>query len=136
MKKMNIDIQLDPVKDGTNWGIDNTKNKREGALIVGTNGKYRFVEEEEAREILERLYECSAFDYLGKSSFLLIYNRKKVLYANDTKFLVGSGMIVRATKKGLEFIDKSEILEAKMEFESRIVTLCGNDILFSAYEIG
>lgn len=136
MEKIEIDIQLDPIQDGANWVPDKMKVKGSGALIIGTNGEYRFVKEEEASEILAKLLGCCEPNYLGKTSFLVLYNSKKLICTGDGKFLVGSAMIMKATSRGIAFLEECEIDAAKKEFERRIVTLCGNGIQFSAYEIG
>ena len=43
MKNIEINIQLDPVNDGVNSCPANVKMKGRGALVIGTNGNYRFV---------------------------------------------------------------------------------------------
>lgn len=136
MKTIEIDIQLDPVKDGASWIPDKMTIQGRGALIIGTNGQYRFAGEEEAMELFDRLGTCSESAYMGKTNFLMVYNSKKVLSTGDSRFLVGSSMIVKGTRNGVEFMDESEIEAAKVEFESRLATLCGSGIQFSAYEIG
>ncbi len=135
MKIIEIDIRLDPVKDGTSWTPEKMKRKGRGALIIGTSGKYRVAEQDEATEIIDRLSGVSSSDYMGKTSFLVIYNSKKVLTTGGGKFLVGSALIVKGTNKGITFLDKEDVEEAKVEFESRLATLCGSGIQFSAYEI-
>lgn len=140
MKKMEIDIQLDPVKDGASWIPDKMTIKGRGALIIGTNGQYRFAEEDEVMGIFDQLSGCGASDYLGQTAFLVVYNSNKVLYTDDGRFFVGSVVIVKGTAKGtakgIEFLDEAEIEEVKTEFESRLSMLCGNGFQFSAYEIG
>ena len=135
MKIIEIDIRLDPVKDGTNRLPEKIKHRGGGALIIGTNGKYRVAEEEEATEILDRLSGVCSSDYMGKTSFLVVYNSKKVLTTGDGKFLVGYALIVKETNKGIALLDEEDVEEAKAEFESRLATLCGSGIQFSAYEI-
>lgn len=136
MKKMEIDIQLDPVKDGASWIPEKMTIKGRGALIIGTNGQYRFAEEDEVMAIIDQLSSCGASDYLGQTAFLVVYNSNKVLFTDDGRFFVGSAMIVKGTAKGIEFLDEAEIEEVKAEFESRLSMLCGNGFQFSAYEIG
>ena len=135
MQNIEITIQLDPVEDGANWIPKGMKIKGGGALIIGTNGDYRIAEENEVIEILDRLSGCCSSDYMGKTSFLVVYNKKKIVAAGDAKFIVGSVMIVKGSAKGIELLDEEEIEQAKKEFESRLATLCGSGIQFSAYEI-
>lgn len=136
MKTFEIDIQLDPVNDGANWIPEKMRCKDRGALIVGTNGKYRFAEEEEAMEVFDKLSGICASGYMGKTEYLIVYNSKKVLSAGTNYYLAGSAMIVKGTVRGIELLTQSEMEEALKEFESRLVTLCGSGIQFSAYEIG
>lgn len=136
MKAFEIGIQLDPVNDGANWIPEKMRCKNRGALIVGTNGQYRFAEEEEALEILDRLSGTCASDYMGKTEYLIVYNSNKVLSAGTKQYLAGSAMIVKGTAKGIEFLSQAEMEATLKEFESRLVILCGNGIQFSAYEIG
>lgn len=136
MKEIEINIQLDPVDDGAIVVSEQVKRKDKGALIIGTNGEYRFADEEEAYEILDRLAFKSASDYMGKSEFLVIYNAQKVLASGGSRFVVGSVMIIKGTERGLEFLSEAEAEKAKNEFISRLAVLCGSGIQFSAYEIG
>ena len=136
MKNIEINIELNPVKDGASWVPDHMKRKGRGALIIGTNGKYRFAQEEEAIKLFNEMSGFCESDYMGDTNLLVLYNSKKVLNTCDGRFLAGSVMIMKATEKGVEFINESEIEAAKAGFESRLVTLCGNGIQFSAYEIG
>ena len=136
MKAIDINIQLDPVEDGASFIPDEVRRKDKGALIIGTNGEYRIAGEEEAYELLDRLAMNGVSDYMGKTDYIVVFNAKKVLCVSGTKFVVGSVMIVKGTDKGLKFLDDEEIEEAKAEFESRLVVLCGSGIQFSAYEIG
>lgn len=136
MKGIEINIQLDPVEDGASWIPKDMKVKGEGALIIGTNGKNRIAEEDEALEILDRIATVCASDFMGNTPYLAIYNSNKVLHAGTGRYLVGSAIIVKGTCKGIAFLNEAEIEDAKKEFESRLVTLCGGGIQFSAYELG
>ena len=54
MKNIEINIQLDPVEDGISWTPKKVKQECKYALVIGTNGKYRLIDENEAVDILER----------------------------------------------------------------------------------
>lgn len=136
MNNIEISIQLDPVEDGASFIPDKIKRKDKGALIIGTNGEYRIAEEAEVFGILDRLSVDTASDYMGITDYLVIFNIKKMLCVSGSKYIVGSVMIVKGTAKGIELLNEEEIAEAKEEFESRLATLCGSGIQFSAYEIG
>ena len=136
MKEIEINIQLDPVEDGAIVIPKQVVREDKGALIIGTNGEYRFAKEAEAYEILDRLGINCAADYMGRTDDMTIFNAKKVLNAGGSQFVVGSVMIVKGTERGIEFLNEAEVEEAKVEFESRLAVLCGSGIQFSAYEIG
>lgn len=135
MKAIEISIQLDPVEDGAVVIPKQERRKDKGALIIGTNGEYRFAGEKEAYDIFDRLSVNSEADYMGKTGFLVIFNARKVLVVSGSRFVVGSVMIVKGTDRGIELLDEEEAEIAKTEFESRLVILCGSGIQFSAYEI-
>ncbi len=136
MKEIEINIQLDPVEDGAIMIPKQVSREDKGALIIGTNGEYRFAKEAEAYEILDRLGMNCAADYMGKTDYMTIFNAKKVLSTGESQFVVGSVMIIKGTERGIEFLNEAEAEEAKIEFESRLAVLCGSGIQFSAYEIG
>ena len=135
MKNIDITIQLDPVNDGVSSIPTNVKMKGRGALVIGTNGNYRFIDEDEAVEILDRLSGNCGTDYMGKNNYLVVQNSKKVIKAIEGRFIVGSVLIVKGTDKGIEFLEEDEINTVINEFASRMATLCSGDMQFSAYEI-
>lgn len=136
MNKIEINIQLDPVTDGASFMPDKVVNKSRQGLVIGTNGEYRTIDEAEVYEILDRLAKVSESDYMGKTSFLAVFNAKKVLSTGGARFVVGSVLIIKGIREGIALLDTEEIEQAKEEFESRLVTLCGSGIQFSAYELG
>lgn len=136
MNKIEINIQLDPVTDGASYMPDKVINKSRQGLVIGTNGEYRTIDEAEVYEILDRLAEVSESDYMGKTSFLAVFNAKKVLTTGGARFVVGSVLIIKGVREGIALLDAEEMEQAKAEFESRLVTLCGSGIQFSAYELG
>ena len=139
MKQIEINIQLDPVTDGPNFLPEKVTNESKKALVIGTNGEYRLIGEEEVYEIFDRMAAAmvSESDFMGKTDFLAVFNAKKVLSTGGAKFVVGSVLIVKGTREGIALLlDEEEIEQAKTEFQSRLVTLCGSGIQFSAYELG
>ena len=97
MKNIEISIQLDPVNDGVNSFPTDVRMKGRGALVIGTNGNYRFIAEDEAIEIMDKLSGCCETEYIGKTSYLVVYNSKKVIKTIEGKFFVGSALIVKGT---------------------------------------
>ena len=136
MNKIEINIQLDPVNDGASFFPEKVVNKSKQGVVIGTNSEYRMVEEAEVYQILEQLGQVSDSDYMGKTSFLAVFNAKKVLSTGTSKFLVGSMLVVKGGRNGIELLNAEEVEKVKVEFESRLVTLCGSGTQFSAYELG
>ena len=135
MKNIEISIQLDPVNDGVNSFPTDVRMKGRGALVIGTNGNYRFIAEDEAIEVMDKLSGCCETEYICKTSYLVVYNSNKVIKTIEGKFFVGSALIVKGTNAGMEFLSEDEIDTVVNEFASRMATLCSGDIQFSAYEI-
>ena len=138
MKQIEINIQLDPVTDGPNFLPEKVTNESKKALVIGTNGEYRLIDEDEVYEIFDRMASAmvSESDFMGNTDFLAVFNAKKVLSTGGAKFVVGSVLIVKGAREGIALMDEEEIEQAKTEFQSRLVTLCGSGIQFSAYELG
>lgn len=135
MENIEITIQLDPISDGVSDCPDNVKMKGRGALVIGTNGNYKFIDESEAFEIMDKLSGFCSTEYMGKTNYLIVYNSKKVIKTFEGRFFVGSALIVKGAQTGMEFIDEDEINTVVSEFASRMATLCSGDIQFSAYEL-
>lgn len=75
-------------------------------------------------------------DYMGHKVFLVICNSKKIIRVGEAKFFVGSVLVMKGSKERAEFLTDEEVEYAKMQFASRLVTLCADGMEFSAYEIG
>lgn len=136
MKQIEINIQLDPVTDGPCFLPEKVTNKSKQALVIGTNGEYRTIDEDEVYEIFDRMSTVSESGYMGKTDFLAVFNSKKMLSTGGSKFVVGSVLIVKGVRDGIALLDTEEIEQAKTEFQSRLAILCGSGIQFSAYELG
>ena len=93
MKKIELKIELDPVTDGATITSDNPVSKEDGALVISTTGESRIVDQDEANEILERLTGKSTCEYLGSTDYLMIYNRDKIINADDGRYFMGSAII-------------------------------------------
>lgn len=136
MQTVDINIQLDPATDGIICSFEKVKPEDRNALIIGTNGNYRIVDEEEALSILSRMDGFGRSEYMGSTHFLVVFNAGKVIKAGDGEYIAGSVLILKSGKRGIAFMTEEEIEKAKKEFASRIVTLCADGTSFSAYEIG
>ena len=136
MKTIEISIRLDPVEDGIRRMPKEEKMEGKHALVIGTNGKYRVIEEEETISLIDRLLGNLRIDYMGKSAFLVVYNASKVIVTGEGEYIAGSVLVIKADKNGIALLDTEEIEAAKVEFAARLVTLCADGVDFSAYEIG
>lgn len=136
MQTVEISIQLDPSVDGINWTPKKIKLEGKHALVIGTNGQFRIIDEDEAVSILDRLSGNCYSDYMGHTEFLVVCNSKKIIKTGDARFIAGSVLIVKAGRGGIDFLTDEEIEAAKAEFAARLATLCADGLEFSAYEIG
>ena len=64
MQTVEISIRLDPLTDGINWIPKKIKMEGKHALVIGTNGKFRIVEEDEAASILDKLSGNCISEYI------------------------------------------------------------------------
>ena len=135
MKKIELKIELDPVTDGATITSDNPVSKEDGALVISTTGESRIVDQDEANEILERLTGKSTCEYLGSTDYLMIYNRDKIINAEDGRYFMGSAIIFNGTIRGIEMLTEDDYSSAATEFESRLVTLAADGERFKAFPI-
>ena len=137
MKEIDIRIQLNPLTDG----VVMTKKEDMGredkhALIIGTNGKYRLVSLQEAKEILYSLKDESASFILGSSDYLVIYNAGKSVSINEADYLVGSMLVMRMQEDKLCMMSNEEIAQVQELIGNRMETMISDDQTFSALELG
>lgn len=135
MQTVEISIRLDPTSDGINWIPKKIKMEGKHALVIGTNGKFRIVEEDEAASILDKLSGNCISEYMGHTEFLLVCTAKKIIKTGEARFIAGSVLIVKAGRNGIDLLTDEEIDAAKTEFAARLVTLCADGMEFSAYEM-
>jgi hypothetical protein len=106
------------------------------ALIIGTNGKYRLVSLQEAKEILYSLKDESASFILGSSDYLVIYNAGKAVSINEADYLVGSMLVMRMQEDKLCMMSNEEIAQVQELIGNRMETMISDDQTFSALELG
>ena len=136
MKEIDIRIQLNPLTDG----VVMTKKEDMGredkhALIIGTNGKYRLVSLQEAKEILYSLKDESASFILGSSDYLVIYNAGKAVSINEADYLVGSMLVMRMQEDKLCMMSNEEIAQVQDLIGNRMETMVSDGQTFSALEL-
>ena len=135
MKKIELKIELDPVTDGATVTSDHPVSKEDGALVIATTGESRIVDQDEANEILERLTGKSTCEYLGSTDYLMIYNRDKIINADDGRDFIGSAIIFNGTIRGIEMLTEDDYSSASMQFNSRLVTLRAGEDRLKAFPI-
>ncbi len=135
MDLIEVNIDLDPVKDGM-VGIEKPVNISDQlALIAGTNGNTRVVDKEEALSIIGRLGESCEFTTLGNTGLAVIYNRDRVMRVNDRKYLIGSAIIAWYREGHMYTLNTDEVEIERNEFISRLTILNGECVSMSAFEI-
>ena len=137
MQEIDIIIQLDPLTDGVVMTKKSDMERDDKhALIIGTNGKYRLISLQEAKEILYSLKEESASFILGSSDYLVIYNAGKAVSINDADYLVGSMLVMRMQEDELCMMSNEEIAQVQELIGTRMETMISDDQTFSALELG
>ena len=133
---MDINIVLDPVNDGISCNTKHITCKDKGALIIGTNGKSRFVGLERVPYELEGLADLSHSEYMEETPYLLIFNANKVFNVGRKRFFVGSVLVLKSEDDGeLLPLDRQDCQWAAEEFKDRLVTLVCDGQEFQAYEL-
>ena len=137
MKEIDIRIQLNPLTDGVVMTkIEDMGREDKHALIIGTNGKYRLVSLQEAKEILYSLKDESASFILGSSDYLVIYNADKAVSINEADYLVGSMLVMRMQEEKLCMMSNEEIAQVQDLIDNRMETMVSDGQTFSALELG
>ena len=136
MKTIEVNINLDPVNDGVIFRRTDIRRKDKGALIIATSGEYRIADEDEVREILEKMSEKGLGEYIGNTPYLAVLNKDKILSIGYEKYFVGTAVIMKYDGKSSHgMLTEDEFDEAAEQFMSRLITLSGDGQEFSAYEI-
>lgn len=135
MKNMEIEIRLNPIPDRI-CRLKKEDAPKEGALFIGTNGEYRIIQEAEIIDLLSRIAGACTIGRMGKSDYFVVCPDKKLLLVDATCYLVGSALVFKKEDFVLKPLKEEEIEKAITEFMSRLVTLCGNGVQFTAYEVG
>ncbi len=130
---MNIEISLNPLTDGfveSEGNVDASRGDRH-VLIIGTNGNMRLTDMEEGRQILEAFESCGASMILG-DSYIALFNDQKAFDLEESRFFVGSMVIMKMSGNLLTPLSEEEITEARELLEGHMATLVSGDQNFSA----
>ena len=134
METLDIKIKLDPVTDGVNF-LPEEEPGMTGAMVIGTNGDYRIIDEDETEQLLERLSGNTYSEYMGRTPYLVIMNDKKLLRIADKCFFAGSALILKKTEDGIGPMSGDDFDRAKWEFAGRLGILVHDGKEFMAYEV-
>ena len=133
---MDIRITLDPVYDGPVIRESVGEKKERGALIIATNGERRMADFDEAADLLNRLSETGYGDYMGKTHYMIMVNKDKLLEVGESRFLIGTAIIVKYNGDGIiSLLSEEDAKEAEKEFESRLCSVVWGREAYSAYEL-
>ena len=134
MSRIAINIELIPYKDGLIQLPDKVCRTELQGLIIGTNGKSRLIDLDGAHEIIKKLENRSTGNFLENTPYIMIFDGDRIFKAEGNQYFVGSVLILKHDQDRLCGIPKNELKHVKSLFGSRIVTLCAEEITFSAYE--
>lgn len=138
MDRLELNMQLDPAIKAATWFLESedTKNQRYGALVIGTNGEYRFACPKELFDTIEKLEEHVEVDIIGKSEYVLIFNDNNILNLGGDQYFIGSAFVVKMGETCLELVSEDEIDDIRELFGGRVMELrFGKNQVFSAYEL-
>jgi len=135
VKKIEVKIALDPVNDGAEIKEIKLMRKDEGALIIGTNGESRIADAIEANSILDRLNSVGHGEYLGNSNYIAMFNGDRIINFGTGRCFIGSAIILKYEHEKLSLLVGEDFEEASKEFESRLITIVGDEQEFSALEL-
>lgn len=129
-----IKIDLDPVNDGI---VSKGKNAQDdgACLVIATNGDYKMIDANEAKNILDALGDDVKLYPFYKSTCVMAYNRRKVINIAGNEFLIGSVLIINPARKEIT-LNMDDIEDVSKEFFSRLVDIkLGLNQTVTAYEL-
>lgn len=129
-----IEIKLNPLTDGiieSKIQVDSISTDRH-VLIIATNGKYRLTDSIEFKDILEGLKNCVGSMILGDSDFIVLFNENKVFSLEDSRFFVGSMLVMKICGKDLLPLTDEEIVSVQDLLDGHMATLVSGNHQFSA----
>ncbi len=135
MKKIEVNINLDPVNDGVTITETEPEGKREGALIISTDGNERVALFDEAMEVLKTLAESLEAERLRGTPFVVFYNKDRLITNGTDKCLIGSVMIMKTVCGSYYLLEPGEYEEAERAFYTRLGRIKYNGQEYSAMEV-
>lgn len=141
MKDLEIRINLDPVNDKIiNFPVrnnpgDGTEVKNVKGIVMGTNGEFRTVDEDEVYRIMTALEGKSLARSLS-DDYMMLFSLEGVINAEFTRYLVGSVLIMKVGKDArFKDLTDFDIDMMRTFFETDLVTLTYGKEKFDAYPL-
>lgn len=135
MKTIEININLDPIKDGAVCIAKPVTTSEKVGLVVGTNGKFRIINDREVQQLFEHLGENAGVEPMGKSGYAAVFRVDRIMKIEDEHYFVGSAMILKCDGARLDMMEAELVEEAKEAFTSRLVMLKSEDVQFSGFQL-
>ncbi len=141
MKDLDIRINLDPVNDKIlNFPVRNNsrdgKNiKNQKAVVIGTNGTYRTVDEDEMDRIMTALGDNGIAKSLSEN-YVMLFSAESIINAEFTRYLVGSVLVMKiGDDSRIKDLTDFDIDMMRTFFETDLVTLTYGKEKFDAYPL-
>lgn len=141
MKDLDIRINLDPVHDKIlNFPVRNNprdgKNiKNQKAVVIGTNGTYRTVDEDEMDRIMTALGDNGIAKSLSEN-YVMLFSAESIINAEFTRYLVGSVLVMKiGDDSRIKDLTDFDIDMMRTFFETDLVTLTYGKEKFDAYPL-
>ena len=141
MKELDIRINLDPVNDKIlNFPVRNNprdgKNiKNQKAVVIGTNGTYRTVDEDEMDRIMTALGDNGIAKSLSEN-YVMLFSAESIINAEFTRYLVGSVLVMKiGDDSRIKDLTDFDIDMMSTFYETDLVTLTYGKEKFDAYPL-
>ena len=141
MKDLDIRINLDPVNDKIlNFPVRNNprdgKNiKNQKAVVIGTNGTYRTVDEDEMDRIMTALGDNGIAKSLSEN-YVMLFSAESIINAEFTRYLVGSVLVMKiGDDSRIKDLTDFDIDMMRTFYETDLVTLTYGKEKFDAYPL-
>ena len=109
--------------------------KNQKAIVIGTNGSYRTIDEDEMNQIMVKLGDNG----LAKSisdDYVMLFSAESVINAEFTRYLVGSVLVMKiGDDSRIKDITDFDIDMMRTFFETDLVTLTYGKEKFDAYPL-
>lgn len=141
MRELDIRIELDPVNDKIlNFPVRNNPGngkeiKNQKAIVIGTNGSYRTIDEDEMDQIMVKLGDNGLAKSISED-YVMLFSAESIINAEFTRYLVGSVLVMKiGDDSRIKDITDFDIDMMRTYFETDLVTLTYGKEKFDAYPL-